>query len=246
MERTDYYRSLFNDGLLFTANSPYLKEKLIELGCPEEKLRVIPMPVDTMKFRPAESFMDHTVIRLISVGRLVKIKGHEYGIRAVGILKSRGCDVQYRIIGVGEEEQRLRSLISELGLEGIVEMEGLLSQDRIVTRMQGSDIFLMTSTYDESGRREAQGLVTGEAQACGLPVVAFRSGGVPSTLLDGETGFLVPENDIDGMAERIEYLIGHPTERQQMAKSARTHVEKNFSLRAMEAHWEGIYADLLE
>jgi len=134
---------VFKHSDLITVNTPYLLRQLVILGADPNKIELLPMGVDTSFFLPNENRRKQENIQLLSVGRLVKWKGHELGIQVVD-----------------------------------------------------NDIFLMTSVRDNSGKREAQGIVTVEAQACGLPVVAFRSGGVPYTIEEGKTGYLAEEKNV--------------------------------------------------
>ena len=104
----------------------------------------------------------------------------------------------------------------------------------------------MTSTYDETGRRETQGVVTGEAQACGLPVIAFRSGGVPYTIIEGKTGYLSAENDYKDLANNIEKLILDEKTRHDMGESARHFIDRKYSLKVVSEIWRKQYKMLLE
>ena len=87
----------------------------------------------------------------------------------------------------------------------------------------------MTSITDDDGRGEAQGVVTAEAQSCGLPVVAFDSGGVSETLIDKETGFLIPERNKELLVEKVKHLINNPDKRVKMGFKAREFVVHQFS-----------------
>ena len=108
-------------------------------------------------------------------------------------------------------------------------MLGARDQSEVKKLMQESDVFLMTSTYDECGRRETQGVVTAEAQACGLPVVAFRSGGVPYTIEEGKTGFLAEEKNVAEFTHHLRKLCMDNTLRKKMGRTARKFIEANFS-----------------
>ena len=99
----------------------------------------------------------------------------------------------------------------------------------------------MTSITDTDGCGEAQGVVTAEAQSCGLPVVAFDSGGVSETLVDHETGFLIPERNTDLLVEKVKYLINNPHERINMGLKAREFVVHQFSNMMIKPIWEEVY-----
>ncbi len=239
------YRDLFENGALVSCNSKYLHRKLVEVGCPEKKIRIVPMPVDTGYYKPLLNKSNEKVIKLISIGRLIKLKGYEYAIRAINELVEKGYPIKYRIIGEGNEQKALQSLIHQLDLNEYVNLEGSRDQYEIKDLLQNADIFLMPSTYDKSGRREAQGIVTGEAQACGLPVAAFRSGGVPDTIIENETGLLSDENDYKDMASNIGRLIKDEKLRLEMGKKGRKFVEDNYSQISIGKIWKNIYKQLL-
>jgi len=73
-----------------------------------------------------------------------------------------------------------------------------------------SHIFILSSVTADNGDQEGQGLVLQEAQAMGLPVIATLHNGFPDSVINGKSAFLVPERDINALAERIEYLVEHP------------------------------------
>ena len=226
-----YYSNLFNVGDFFTVNTPYLAEQLAALGCPKDKLYIIPMGIDTLYFKPKQkNITNNSSINLLSVGRLVKFKSFDLGIRAMSILISEGYHVQYTIIGDGDQKEYLRGLAANLGISKHVKFTGALNQEMVRNYMQESDIFLMTSTHDENMRRETQGVVTAEAQACGLPVCAFRSGGIPYTLKDGETGFLSEEKNIKEFTKNIKILINNDELRYKMSLAARDFIKQNYSV----------------
>ncbi len=245
-KRKKEYKDLFSFGSYFTCNTPFAAGQLTKLGCPQAKLETVPMGVDTNFFKPLPKKKEAAVIRLLSVGTVIILKGHEYGIRAVAELVKKGHKILYTIIGEGEERKNLEQLIKELNLEDQVTLTGAKDQPFIRDALQQADIFLMTSTHDEEGRRETQGIVTAEAQSCGLPVCAFNSGGVPYTIVDGETGLLAAENDYVGMADNIEKLMTDTALRNEMSANARRFVTEKYSLEKMSANMQKIYQKLLE
>ncbi|MEP4910053.1 MAG: glycosyltransferase family 4 protein [Algibacter sp.] len=163
------------------------------------------------------------------MGRLVAFKCHYLGIEAVKKLIEKGCDIKYHIVGTGPEFDNLTSIIVNYHLEDFIVLEKNKSQEEIKELLLESDVFLMTSNYDQHGRKETQGVVTIEAQACGIPVVAFASGGVPYTLLNNETGFLVDEMDLLAYTNKLEQLLKNRSLRHEFSKNARLFVINNYS-----------------
>ncbi|GEQ86811.1 glycoside hydrolase [Patiriisocius marinistellae] len=222
------YKAVFKTAAFVTVNTTYLKEKVLELGCPLSLIHTIPVGVDTNFFEYKKRILKPK-LSIISIGRLIPLKGHSYGIQVINQLINRGFDVEYTIIGSGPEYENLKKLVIDLDLENSVHLVLEKSQGEIKKLLYDSDLFLMTSITDIDGRAEAQGLVTLEAQATGIPVVAFNSGGVADTLIDGETGFLVNEKDIQSMVDKVELFIKETTTRNAMGIKANDFVKTNFN-----------------
>lgn len=241
-----YYDRIFEVAELFTANTPYLKEQLTAIDCPIQKIKTIPVPVDTAFFYPKIKLLASLEkIRILSVGRLESIKGHHLGIKAVAELLQKGYDIQYEIIGEGKSRSFLENLILELGLEKSIILSGAKSSMEIRESYWNSDIFLMTSTVVLNNIRETQGIVSIEAQACGLPVVAMDSGGVKYTIDNNSTGILCNENDIPALIIAIEKLITDYNLLNKMSQKAPVFVEDSFSLKKVSSIWENTYANLI-
>lgn len=237
-----YYDILFKHADKLIANTQFLKEMLVNLGAPLNKIETIPIPVNTKFFRPKNIIKNGQVINLISIGRLAKFKGHTLGIQCVKILKERGYQIRYTIVGEGGELNNLKKLIAQYNLGKDINLLGRKSQNEIKNLLLDNDIFLMTSTTDPNYGVESQGVVTAEAQACGLPVVAFDSGGVKYTLKDGETGFLCPDNDLGCFTSKIELLIDDKLLRDRMGKEAVSFIDYQYSEHAVWKKWKELYA----
>lgn len=208
-----------------TVNSNYLKKVVLGLGVDEQLIRIIPIGIDSAIFKGTpKTLITNQQIEIVTVGRLVQLKGHLYGLRTIKSLKEQGCKVHYTIIGEGTERGKLENETKKLGLEKHVTFTGAASQSQVKICMEKSHIYLMTSTSDNlTGRREAFGLVSIEAQAMGLPVVGFKSGGFPDTIIEGETGFAVEDRNDKDMATKVFQLLENPTLYQTMSKAAINH-----------------------
>jgi colanic acid/amylovoran biosynthesis glycosyltransferase len=205
-----------------TVNSAYLKQKVIKLGIAPSKITIIPIGIDFSRFQGLpKSLSQSKSIRLLTVGRLVQLKGQLYGIQALKLLLDKGYNVNYDIVGAGNYESILKAEVERLNLSDNVYFLGSQSQSEVIETMKGVDLFIMPSTYDDlSNRREAFGLVSLEAQAIGLPVVGFVSGGFPDTIIEGKTGYAVEDRNENALAEKIEFLLEHPEVFETMSKAA--------------------------
>jgi colanic acid/amylovoran biosynthesis glycosyltransferase len=184
-------------------------------------------------------------LKLISIGRLDKVKGQQYAIEVVHELISNDIDVNLTIIGAGEEQSNLEDLIKKNRLEGKVFLLGKKSPLEIREALWEHDVYLLMAVALSDGRRETQGLATLEAQACGLPVVVFDSGGVKYTVDDGVSGFVCPEEDVQAVVNKIVFLSRNLEQLEKMGANAVTFVKENYAQRVIDKRWKIVYNNLI-
>ncbi|MCA0153720.1 glycosyltransferase [Winogradskyella vincentii] len=222
------YRGIFKYSDLIITSSNYLANNLRLLNVPEDKIIVNPVGVDVDKFK----FIDrkvHFPLKLVTVGRLIKLKGQHIGIKAVKSLIEKGHQVDYSIVGYGDEYKNLKNLISELRIENYVSLIETKTQKEVIEILNNSHLFLMTSITDENGRAEGQGLVTAEAQSTGIPAIGFNCGGIPETIQNNITGYIVEEGQIEELVNKIEMFITDITLINKMGIAGREYVVKEFN-----------------
>src|SRR5690606_12312240 len=137
----DMYRELFELADRFTANSLFLKGQLVHLGCSPDDIDIVPMGVDVNATPLLLRTHQGEPVRLLSVGRLVKAKGFDCSIRAVRRLLDAGLDLEYEIVGAGEERAALDSLIRELALSGRVRLLGAKRDHEVSQLYQRAHLF---------------------------------------------------------------------------------------------------------
>jgi glycosyltransferase involved in cell wall biosynthesis len=128
-------------------------------------------------------------------------------------------------------------MTTELGVNRSVVFPGFV--DDIPGILALSDIAVLPSL------KEAAGGAVLEAMAAGKPVVASRVGGIPESVVDGTTGFLVPPGDSEALSRSIIRLLDDPPLRQQFGKAGRERVEAKFSIEGMVQQYEALYQELL-
>ncbi len=238
------YQQLFEFGDCFLAISDYNYENLVRFGLNPRKIIFHPVGIDINKFPfrwqsiPVER--SSTVI-IITIARLVEAKGIQYGIQAISKLLKEypTLHLEYRIIGGGRFKERLRKIVEELGLGGVVRFLGPLGQEEVIREIQKAHVFLLPSVA------EALPLVLMEAQAVGLPIVATNVGSTSQVIIDGESGFLVPERDVDSLAEKIKYLIERPEIWPGLGRAGRKYVEENYDIEKLNNRLVEIYERLI-
>mgnify|MGYP001562664632 FL=1 len=225
------YNSLFMKGDMFLPISERWKNRLIELGCSEQKIVVHRMGIDTGKFcyLPRKPVKDGKV-RLLTVARLIEKKGVQYAVQAVADVLKRYSNIEYNIVGDGPAKNTLEGLIEELNVGNNVKLLGWRHQEEIIELMKHTDVFIAPSVVGGDGDEEGIPVVLMEALAQGMPVLSTQHSGIPELVQDGESGFLVPERNVEALADKLEFLIKHPEIWSEMGRKGRKHVERYFDI----------------
>lgn len=225
-----------------TSNSKFLKDRLIFKGFDESIISIIPIGINTDYFSDNyEIKILNDPIKIITVGRFVEFKGQLTGVKVIKLLIERGYNIKYTLVGEGGELEKVLSFVKELNLQDCVNFLGPKSQNEIKNLLTVNSLFLVPSTADNSGRCETFGVVSLEAQSLGLPVIGFKSGGFPETLIENKTGFTVEDKDIVAMADCIEKLINQPKLYKEMSSNAKAHIRFNFNLRKTNQLYINLY-----
>lgn len=230
----------------FICVSEFLKKRAIEFGFPEEKCVVQYMGIPLLA-HGQEKYVrtDKTIpFRILSVGRLVPMKGHSMLIEAVAAVQNEGYHVQLDIIGAGPLQNQLEQQAA--GALKSYKIWGGQPHEKILSMMRQSDIFCHLSHEIENGYNEAFGLAVLEAQWAGLPVIAFNSGGVPEAIDNGKTGILCPENDIQSVKDAIISLINNDDLRTNLSQEAPKFVQKNFDNSIQTEKIETLYDKIIK
>ena len=240
------YGELICKGDFFTANSDFMLGRISSLGVAKERAAKLPAGVSVTRFPSVERRVqaDDKVV-MLTVARLVEVKGVEYAIRAVARLIPRFPKIEYNIVGDGPLRAELQNLVAVLGATDHIYFLGAQTADQIRLLYAQAHIFVLSSIVAKDGAEEAQGVVLLEAQATGLPVVATAVGGIPESVLDGKSAFLVPQRDVDVLADRIGYLIEHPEIWPGMGRAGRAHVEANYDIEKLNDRLVAIYEQVL-
>jgi glycosyltransferase involved in cell wall biosynthesis len=181
------------------------------------------------KVRREENVVDSFV--LLTVAHLIPAKGVDVAVRALAELPRAAV---LWVVGAGPEAEALGDLAATLKVTDRVRFLG--PRSNVEPYMQAADCFLCPSLW-----AEAAGLVNLEAQACGLPVIASRVGGISEYMLEGQTGFLFPPGDSPALADCVRRLMADATLTRQFSDAARSLVRAQFSPEARLREMLAIY-----
>jgi colanic acid/amylovoran biosynthesis glycosyltransferase len=224
------YDELFNFADLFLPVCDFFANILKQHGCPQDKIKVLYSSIDCNQFTyyNRKKRRDKKKFKMITIGRLYRMKGFEYCIRALKIVKERYKNIKLFIIGQGPLHKKLKTLIKFLGLEKYVFLLGYKSQDEIITFLQQSDCFVYTPVTTNISQSDGIANVLKEAMATGLVPITTNHGGNSEIITDGINGMLVPEYDIKVIAKKIKYVIENRERGFSMGKHAAKFIRENF------------------
>lgn len=213
------------------------KEIKNSLGLCRDKTVVVPIGgLDVEEFgAPGEEMSDMASIG--SVGRLLKEKGYDVLLQAFKEVSEKHSNVTLSIAGDGPELESLLGLRKELGLSRQAHFLGF--RDDVPDLLSSWDIYVQPSRW------EGLCITVIEAMASGLPVVATNVGGIPESVVDGKTGFLVHAGDMQELAEKINLLIENPRLRRKMGSEGRDLIRKNYSLKVTVRRFESVLDGLI-
>lgn len=169
-------------------------------------------------------------LEIISVGSLQPYKGHVYLVRACAKLMERGIPFRCRIIGGGDLRSALEQAIREHHLESHVELLGPRTQDEVSRFLQTANCYVQPSIVTSTGKMEGIPVALMEAMASRIPVVATAISGVPELVRPGETGWLVPPENVDALADAITDIYENPAEAGHRAELGQRWVLEEFEL----------------
>ncbi|MGH8244834.1 MAG: glycosyltransferase family 4 protein, partial [Gammaproteobacteria bacterium] len=215
----------------FICVSPPIREDVLSLGLPGDRITVIPSGLDTRRFRPptneervaarANLSLRDDEAMILSVGRLHPVKAYADLVRtAAGTPISP--TVRFVVVGDGPERARLRRLAQ--GLPN-VQFVGGVDRLQVINYLHAADMFVMPSV-DLPGVREGTPTAVLEAMACGLPIVCTDSGGLGHVVRDGENGLVFSQRDVRGLRAALQRLLASPELRRRFGERNATLVRE--------------------
>ena len=227
-ELSSSYERLFAQAAGVVCVSRSMQSRLKGLGCPAERLHLNCYGVDCDVFSGGDPAHARPIV--VTVGRFVNKKAPHLTILAFREVVREIPDAQLRMVGSGVLMECCEDVVKDLQLTDNVTFLGDGNQEQIVSELRGARCFAQHSVVARDGNREGTPNSVLEALACGVPVVATRHEGITDVMLDGQTGMLVDEHDVDAMAQAMTTLCRDPTLAGAMGQTARKHMLDNYSM----------------
>jgi glycosyltransferase involved in cell wall biosynthesis len=214
-----------------------MRANLEEIAGPLPNLHVIPCGVDTARFIPGTPKDGFNVI---SVARFAEKKGSLKSIQAFEILLRDFPDSQLRMVGDGPLWEEAKEYVSAHGLSESIHFLGAMGQSDYLPLLQESNVFIQHSVLTPSGDSEGTPVAILEASACGLAICSTRHAGIPDAVIEGKTGLLVDEHDVEGMAAALKSLASDSATTRAYGVAARKHMEEQYDVVKLSAKIKGL------
>jgi colanic acid/amylovoran biosynthesis glycosyltransferase len=247
------YRELFENADLFLCEGPYMARQLVKLGCREDKVRVQHLGVDVgnIRFQP-RSWSPGTPFRVLIAAGFREKKGIPYALEALAQLQEK-IPLEITIIGDAgsdpgsqEEKKRILNVIEKGGLSSKTRLLGFRPYSVLFEEAYQHHVFLSPSVHASDGDTEGGAPVSLiDMMATGMPVVSTDHCDIPGVVDYGVEGWLVPERDVDGLAERLLWLTEHTNEWENLLHVGRRHIEMEFDAAGQGKRLAKIYEEVV-
>jgi glycosyltransferase involved in cell wall biosynthesis len=222
-------------GSMFISSiSEFNRQYLVDLLGPwvQEKTEIVRMGIDPAYYQDEKKPRGGSseTLEILSVGSLQPYKGHIYLLRACAMLKQRGIPFHCKIVGGGDLHDPLSLAIRENQLEGLVELLGPRTQAEVSNLLRNANCYVQPSVITSTGKMEGIPVALMEAMVSKVPVVATSISGVPELVRPGETGWLVPPEDVPALAEALVEIYQNPEEAERRAELGRQWVVEEFEV----------------
>ena len=224
-----FYPAMFAYASGMIAVSYDMTDALARLGADKSKIVWNPCGVDTDKFKRID--IRHSPPNFLSIGRFVEKKSPTSVVRAFDIVTGECPDAKLTMVGQGPLFEETKSLINELGLNRKVTLTGVLDSGTIRKLIRQSRCFVQHSITAADGDKEGTPVTILEAGSSGLAIVSTAHTGIKEAVINGETGYLVAEHDIEGMARYMIQLAKDAKLASALGLKEAEHIRTNYNMK---------------
>lgn len=231
------WESELHKNTLFIAVSKELQETVSrEYSIRKERIVYVPNGIDPLRYQGKPPVPGRMGRILLMVGKVEKQKGVDVALKALEKLKTMYGDIRLCIVGDGEYLDTARGRIVAMGLEKNIEFTGPVANESMPEYYAGCDVFIMPTL-----RVEGFPLCIGEAMMSARPIIASDIGGIPSAIVDGETGILVKPGDVNGLVSGVKKLFDDRGMARRLAETALTRALAEFNVETMITRTEDVF-----
>jgi len=246
------YKELFLQGDRCLVEGSHMKKCLMDLGCPEDKITVQHLGVDLnqIKLIPRKPESSGKICVLIA-GSFREKKGIPYAIEAFGRVRQARPQLKLELTIIGDstgapkeekEKEKILITIEKYRLNDCVRIMGYQPHSVFLREVERHHIFLSPSVHASNGDTEGGVPVSIiEASASGMPILSTNHCDIPEVVVDGESGFLVLERNVDALTEKLEFLVSSPGIWEKMGEKGRKYIKKNYNITTQVEKLEEIY-----
>lgn len=206
-------------------------------------VHVVRCGIDPEQFKPSPDKRPSVPPLILSIGRLVELKGFHTLIRACAVLRDQGFELRCVIVGSGPDRERLAALIDELRLGGSVELAGVKMQDEVRALFRTADLFVLACCIREY--QDNLPVVLIESLAMEVPAISTRITAIPELIVDGETGLLVEPEDEAALAAAIHRLLKDTALARRLAVAGRAKVLAEFTTRENAERMRDLFTEVV-
>ncbi|MGF1512200.1 MAG: glycosyltransferase [Elainellaceae cyanobacterium] len=246
------YAELFAHVNQVLCEGPYMAERIVDLGCPSDKIDVyhLGIAIDKIAFKPRK-WSPSEPLRVLIAASFKEKKGIPYALEALGSLQHR-LPIEVTIVGDANyekksqlEKQKILSVIDNHGLSSKVKMLGYQPYQNIFKEAYRHHVFISPSVTASDGDTEGGAPVSLiEMAATGMPIVSTQHCDIPEVIHHNVTGLLAEERDVSGLVSHLEWLVNHPEKWQDMTMAGRKRVEAEYDARLQGEKLAAIYLNL--
>jgi len=238
------YEKLFKEADKILVLGPYMKSKLVSIGCPENKIDIHHLGIDVNTITYANRKVSNgSSVRFLIASSFVEKKGIDLAIKALS--KFKAYDFTLDIIGDGPLKNTILHEIEKSGLADRITLHGYKPYEFLINLMYECDVFIQASRTTRENNKEGTPMVIVDAMATGMAVIATKHSDIPEVVIDTETGYLAEENSLQSLERCITKLLDDVAKIEVFSLNGRARAEKEFNARTQTQRLEKYYSELI-
>ncbi len=239
------YLTLFQEADRILVLGPYMKNELLKLGCPLDKLVIHHLGIDVEKIKFIKRGLHKNAkIKFLIASSFLEKKGIDLALKALATFRDTH-DFSLDIIGDGPLKPEILNVIDQGGLKDRVTLHGYKPYDYFINLAYQCDVFIQASRTGSKNNKEGTPMAIVDAMATGLPVISTKHSDIPEIVIDGETGYLAEENDIESLKNCIQKMLGNLDRIEEFSLKGRQRVELEFNVKHQAIKLEDHYREVI-